>query len=74
MMGEAMGAKKQRRPAPEPEWLTALETGRVLRLSRRPLYRALRTGAIPAVKLGNVYRVRRADLENLAAGHRATEA
>ncbi len=72
-MGDETRTKGRQTPAPPPdpeEWLTAVEAGRLLRLSRRPLYRALRSGAIPSVKFGNLYRVRRSDLASLAADNR----
>lgn len=45
------------------EWLTTEEAARILRLHPKTLGRMARTHEIPATKIGNVYRYRRADVD-----------
>lgn len=49
-------------PATWPLALTVLEVADVLRISRGSAYQAVKKGAIPAVKVGNTWRVPRARL------------
>jgi excisionase family DNA binding protein len=54
--------------AQEPEvtdWLTPKDLQHELRIGERLCYRLLRTGAIPSVRIGNLYRVRKEVLEEL---------
>jgi len=54
--------------AQEPEvsdWLTPKDLQRELRIGERLCYRLLRTGAIPSVRIGNLYRIRKEVLEEL---------
>jgi excisionase family DNA binding protein len=46
-------------------WLTPKDLQRELRIGEKLTYRLLRTGAIPSVRIGNLYRVRRAAIEDL---------
>jgi excisionase family DNA binding protein len=46
-------------------WLTPKDLQRELRIGERLCYRLLRTGAIPSVRIGNLYRVRKEVLEEL---------
>lgn len=46
----------------EPSLLTAAEVADDLRVSTMTVYRLIRSGALPAVRVGRNYRVRRADL------------
>ena len=48
--------------------LTPEEVAEVLNVSRNLVYRQLRTGAIPHLKLGDKYLVSRATLEKLISG------
>ncbi len=47
------------------DWLTPKDLQHELRIGERLCYRLLRTGAIPSVRIGNLYRVRREALEEL---------
>ena len=49
----------------EPGWLTPKDLQHELRIGERLCYRLLRTGAIPSVRIGNLYRVRKEVLEEL---------
>ncbi len=46
-------------------WLTPKELQAELRIGEKLCYRLLKTGAIPSVRVGNLYRVRREVLEEL---------
>ncbi len=45
------------------ELLTVAEVAELLRVSTMTVYRLIRTGELPAVRVGRNYRVRRADLD-----------
>jgi excisionase family DNA binding protein len=47
------------------DWLTPKDLQHELRIGERLCYRLLRTGAIPSVRIGNLYRVRKEVLEEL---------
>jgi len=47
------------------DWLTPREIQDELRIGERLCYRLLRTGAVPSVRVGTLYRVRREILEEL---------
>lgn len=47
------------------DWLTPKDLQHELRIGERLCYRLLRTGAIPSVRIGNLYRVRREILDEL---------
>lgn len=47
------------------EFLSLKEVGVLLGLSEATIRRRLRDGTLPAVKIGGVWRVRRADLDRL---------
>ncbi len=47
------------------DWLTPRDLQHELRIGERLCYRLLRTGAVPSVRIGNLYRVRREILEEL---------
>ena len=52
----------------EPEvsdWLTPKDLQHELRIGERLCYRLLRSGEIPSVRIGNLYRVRREVMEEL---------
>ena len=56
------------RAAQEPDvsdWLTPKDLQHELRIGERLCYRLLRIGAIPSVRIGNLYRVRKEVLEDL---------
>ena len=46
-------------------FLTPKDVQRELKIGERLTYRLLRNGTIPSVRVGNMYRVRRTDLEDL---------
>jgi excisionase family DNA binding protein len=48
-----------------PNWLTPKDLQYELRIGERLCYRLLRTGEIPSVRIGNLYRVRREAIEDL---------
>ena len=47
------------------DWLTPKDLQQELRIGERLCYRLLRTGAIPSIRIGNLYRVRKEVLEEL---------
>jgi excisionase family DNA binding protein len=47
------------------DWLTPKDLQHELRIGERLCYRLLRTGAIPSVRIGNLYRIRKEVLEEL---------
>jgi excisionase family DNA binding protein len=47
------------------DWLTPKDLQHELRIGERLCYRLLRNGAIPSVRIGNLYRVRKEVLEEL---------
>jgi excisionase family DNA binding protein len=47
------------------DWLTAKDLQHELRIGERLCYRLLRTGEIPSIRIGNLYRVRKEVLEEL---------
>ncbi len=47
------------------DWLTPRDLQHELRIGEKLAYRLLRTGAIPSVRVGNMYRVRKEVLEEL---------
>jgi excisionase family DNA binding protein len=60
--------KTQLPAAQEPDvsdWLTPKDLQHELRIGERLCYRLLRNGAIPSVRIGNLYRVRKEVLEEL---------
>ncbi len=62
-----VGTKGQPKPS---TWLTPKDVQAELRLGEKSVYRLLRSGAIPSVRLGGVYRINRKHLEDapLAGG------
>jgi excisionase family DNA binding protein len=54
-----------RNPSPGgPRFLTALEVAERMRVSKMTVYRLIKTGKLPAVRIGKAYRVREEDLES----------
>ena len=47
------------------DWLTPKDLQHELRIGERLCYRLLRTGEIPSIRIGNLYRVRKEVLEEL---------
>ena len=47
------------------DWLTPKDLQHELRIGEKLCYRLLRSGTIPSVRIGNLYRVRREALEDL---------
>jgi excisionase family DNA binding protein len=47
------------------DWLTPKDLQHELRIGERLCYRLLRSGAIPSVRIGNLYRIRREVMEQL---------
>lgn len=50
-----------------PRFLTPEEVADLLRVSRRTVYNWLRSGQLPAIRIGKVWRVRREDIDPQAA-------
>ena len=46
-----------------PRFLTALEVAERMRVSKMTVYRLIRSGKIPAVRIGRAFRVREDDVE-----------
>lgn len=46
-----------------PRFLTALEVAERMRVSKMTVYRLIRAGKIPAVRIGKAFRVREDDVE-----------
>lgn len=55
-----------------PVFLTTEEVLSWLKVTPRTIYRLIRTGELPAVRVGRQWRFRRADLENWLATHSAS--
>ncbi len=53
-----------------PDLMTVEQVAAYLQVHRMTVYRYIRTGRIAAVRVGRVYRVRRADLEAFLDRHR----
>ena len=52
---------------PEPStWLTPKDLQAELRLGEKSVYRYLKSGAIPSIRIGGVYRINRRHLEDAA--------
>jgi excisionase family DNA binding protein len=49
-----------------PDWLTPKDLQQELRIGERLCYRLLRSGAIPSVRIGNLYRIRKEVLKELS--------
>jgi excisionase family DNA binding protein len=54
-----------------PTFLTTEEVIGILRVNARTLYRLIRTGGLPAVRVGRQWRFRRSDLEDWLGRDRA---
>ena len=54
-----------------PRFLKAYEVLDCLNVTPRTLYRLIRTGQLPAVRVGRQWRFRKADLENWLAAREA---
>jgi excisionase family DNA binding protein len=50
------------------DWLTVRDLRRELHLGEKAVYRALKSGDIPSVRVGGVYRVHRKQLERALLG------
>jgi excisionase family DNA binding protein len=57
----------------EREILTAEQAAQYLQIHKVTVYKYIRSGLLPAVKLGKVYRIYRKDVEALLATLRAPE-
>ncbi len=68
-MGDDKRVSQKGQPEPS-TWLTPKDLQQELRLGEKAVYRLLRSGAIPSIRLGGVYRINRRHLEDapLAAG------
>ncbi len=53
------------------EFLTTDEVLGYLRINARTVYRLIRTGELPAVRIGRQWRIRRCDLDSWINGNRA---
>ncbi len=56
-----------------PPLLTVAEVAGILRLSTATVYKAIRAGVIPAVRIVGQFRVAVPDMERLTAGHPGSE-
>lgn len=59
------------RPRSEREILTVEQAAEILQIHKVTVYKYIRSGLLPAVKLGKVYRIYRNDVEALLATLRA---
>jgi excisionase family DNA binding protein len=55
-------------------FLTVQQAADLLQVGPRTIYALITDGVLPATKLGNKYRIKRADLYDLPATNRAAEA
>ena len=67
---------EQQRSTHRPEWrptvMTLEEVARYLRINKSTVYRMARDGTLPAWKLGNVWRFKKASIESwIASNQRA---
>jgi len=53
--------------------LTPEEVARYLRVNPRTVYRGLKQGQIPGIKIGRLWRIRKEDLDRLATSQRKEE-
>lgn len=58
-----VGSEVQDRPS---TWLTPKDVQEELRLGERSVYRHLKSGEIPSIRIGGVYRINRKHLEDAA--------
>jgi putative molybdopterin biosynthesis protein len=55
------------------EWLTAERAAHELAVTVRTLYRLIRSGELPAYKVGRQFRIERADVTAYLKNHRTNE-
>lgn len=55
-------------PASAPQFYTVAEVAELTRVSRMTVYRMVHSGELPAVRVGNSYRVPKSAVENLLSG------
>lgn len=55
-------------PSSAPQFYTVAEVAEMTRVSRMTVYRMVHSGELPAVRVGNSYRVPRSALEQLLGG------
>jgi excisionase family DNA binding protein len=61
-------ALAERREPPPPVWLTLAEVAEVVRVHQRTVRTWIRTGRLPAARVGNIVRVRRSHLDAVLEG------
>lgn len=64
---EFLTAAREVLPADAPAFLTVREVARLLRLEMHAAYKHVRSGAIPAVRVGRSWRIPRSELERVLA-------
>jgi excisionase family DNA binding protein len=62
-----MSGREAKRPSTGP-LLTVSEVAKVLRVSNMTVYRLIKAGEIPALRVGKIYRIREHDLESYLEG------
>lgn len=53
--------------------LTPIEVQQLLHISKSTLYRLIRSGQLPSVRVGSAYRIRMSELEEYLASTKKTE-
>lgn len=53
--------------AGEPGFLTVAEVAALMRVSTMTVYRLIKAGELPSIRVGKSYRIRRADLDRYIA-------
>ena len=64
-MGDDKRIEEKGQPEPS-TWLTPKDVQEELRLGERSVYRYLKSGEIPSIRIGGVYRINRKHLEDAA--------
>ena len=66
-MGGAMGKRRGFAPDLEDRLLTVAEVADTMRVSNMTVYRLIKSGQLPALRVGKNYRLRRADVHQFLA-------
>jgi excisionase family DNA binding protein len=62
-----MGRRKSFAPDPDDRLLTVAEVADTMRVSNMTIYRLIKSGDLPALRVGKNYRIRHSDVERFLA-------
>lgn len=68
-MGGVSNLAQQKQKEIKSDFLTVSEVAHLMRVSNMTVYRLIRSGALPAVQIGNRYRVRESDVHKYLDEH-----